>query len=266
MPTWAEANSRLELQERGGEYAIVQPVREPFDGIDWGRPLVDLAAAIEEGRPHRASAEQAAHVVEVLAAAAASLERGGPVDVSSDFARPEPMDWAGERAGARVPRTRAREPDRRPHGLQRGVRAARRRSSWSASSGARAPTGRAAPLGGRARRARAACRRQRRAGRGRAALGPLRGRRRPDAGGARQARRRPRRDRLVDRAARRPASRRARRSRSPSRSRSATPPASSCPCSSSRRPAAARRRSRPACRAGSWTSSPRSPAGATTRS
>jgi hypothetical protein len=33
-------------------------------------------------------------VVEVLAAAAASLERGGSVDVHSDFARPEPMDWA----------------------------------------------------------------------------------------------------------------------------------------------------------------------------
>ena len=94
MPTWAEANSRLELQERGGEYAVVQPIRAPFDGIDWGRPLVDLAAAIDAGRPHRASAEQAAHVVEVLAAAAESLECGGPVDVSSAFARPEPMDWA----------------------------------------------------------------------------------------------------------------------------------------------------------------------------
>jgi predicted dehydrogenase len=94
LPTWAEANSRVQLQERGGEYGTVPPVREPFDGIDWGRALVDLAQGIEEARPHRSSGEHAAHVVEVLNAVDASLERGGPVEVRSDFSRPEPMEWA----------------------------------------------------------------------------------------------------------------------------------------------------------------------------
>jgi predicted dehydrogenase len=94
MPTWAEANSRLELQQRGGEYATIPPVREPYPGTDWGRALVDLAHAIEGGRPHRAGAEHAAHVVEVLDAVARAGADGGSVRVSSSFPIPEPMEWA----------------------------------------------------------------------------------------------------------------------------------------------------------------------------
>ncbi|MBA2297666.1 MAG: Gfo/Idh/MocA family oxidoreductase [Actinobacteria bacterium] len=95
LPTWAEADSRIERQERGGEYATVPPVRKPFPGVDWGRPLVDLAQAVAEGRPHRSSGEQAAHVVEILDAVRDSLSQGGlAVAVHSDFPRPEPMEWA----------------------------------------------------------------------------------------------------------------------------------------------------------------------------
>lgn len=94
LPTWAEASSRVELRLRGGSYERVDLVREPYDGIDWGRPLVDLAHAIRDGRPHRASAEHAAHVVEALNAAERSAERGGAVTVASGFAPPEPMEWA----------------------------------------------------------------------------------------------------------------------------------------------------------------------------
>ncbi len=90
----AEANSRLEHQQRGGEYATIPPVREPFPGNDWGRALVDLARAIDEGRPHRAGAEHAAHVVEVLNAVEESAGAGGAVAVHSAFPPPEPMDWA----------------------------------------------------------------------------------------------------------------------------------------------------------------------------
>jgi predicted dehydrogenase len=94
LPTWGEFDSRIELQERGGEYETVAPLREPYRGIDWGRPLVDLAEAIDEGRPHRMTGEHAAHVVEVLEAARRSAEDGGSVAVHSDFRRPEPLDWA----------------------------------------------------------------------------------------------------------------------------------------------------------------------------
>jgi len=94
MPTWAEFDSRLELQERGGEYRTVPPLREPYHGIDWSRALTDLAQAIDEDRPHRASGEQAAHLVEVLEAARTSLDHGDAVDVRSDFPRPAPLEWA----------------------------------------------------------------------------------------------------------------------------------------------------------------------------
>ncbi|MCP9486173.1 MAG: Gfo/Idh/MocA family oxidoreductase [Gaiellaceae bacterium MAG52_C11] len=95
LPTWAEADSLIEQQVRGGEYAKVAPVRRPFHGVDWGRALVDLAHAVDEGRPHRSSGEHAAHVVEVFDAVRRSLARGGlAVEVQSDFRRPEPMDWA----------------------------------------------------------------------------------------------------------------------------------------------------------------------------
>ena len=93
MPTWAEADSRVELQERGGDYRPVPLVREPFDGIDWGRALVDLAEAVETGRPHRSSGEHAAHLVEVLNAVETAAA-GAAVDVDSTFPRPEPMEWA----------------------------------------------------------------------------------------------------------------------------------------------------------------------------
>ena len=94
LPTWAEADSRLFLQQRGGEYEQQPLLREPFSGIDWARALVDLADAIATGRPHRASGEHAAHLVEVLEAVEASAAAAAPVEVSSDFAAPEPLEWA----------------------------------------------------------------------------------------------------------------------------------------------------------------------------
>jgi predicted dehydrogenase len=81
MPTWAD-------------YETVQPLREPYKGIDWSRALTDLADAITTGRPHRAGGEHAAHLVEVLEAARTSMHGGAVVEVRSDFPRPEPLEWA----------------------------------------------------------------------------------------------------------------------------------------------------------------------------
>ncbi|HET9507459.1 MAG TPA: Gfo/Idh/MocA family oxidoreductase [Gaiellaceae bacterium] len=94
LPTWAEADSGLFVQGRGGDYEQQPLLREPFPGIDWARALVDLADAIATGRPHRSSGEHAAHVVEVLEAVEGSVATAAPVDVGSDFARPEPLEWA----------------------------------------------------------------------------------------------------------------------------------------------------------------------------
>ena len=204
----------------------VPPLREPFAGIDWGRALVDLAAAIEEGRPHRASGEQAAHVVEVLEA---DRSVRGAAAAASRFSRASrtPRRWTGRGERAGLPRAGPRQPDRRPHRLQRGVRApardrarvrrpcAPRRRRVRLRSRDIGDGGRAA--GGRQRRARGASR----AGGATspASCGRSRTRGRPPVGLDA--------DGVVDASRSAPGSRRARRSRLRSRSRSATLPASS---------------------------------------
>jgi len=94
MPTWQEFDSRLELTVDGETYTPVPYLREPYEGIDWARALVDLADSVRDGRPHRLSAELAAHVVEVLAAVRASAAGAGTVEVGSQFTPPQPLDWA----------------------------------------------------------------------------------------------------------------------------------------------------------------------------
>jgi predicted dehydrogenase len=94
MSSWQAFDAALELTPGGETYTPLPLVREPYPGTDWARPLVDLAEALDEGRPHRMGAEHAAHVVEVLEAARESSERGAPVEVGSDFPRPEPLAWA----------------------------------------------------------------------------------------------------------------------------------------------------------------------------
>jgi len=54
-----------------------------------------MVDAIAEGRPHRASAEQAAHIVDILEGAATSMsDGGGRIDIASTFATPALMPWA----------------------------------------------------------------------------------------------------------------------------------------------------------------------------
>jgi predicted dehydrogenase len=54
----------------------------PADGrVDFGLALRELETAIREDRPHAASAERAAHVVEVMCAIRESAEQGRPVEL-----------------------------------------------------------------------------------------------------------------------------------------------------------------------------------------
>ena len=53
--------------------------------------LVDMAMAIRNNRPHRASGELALHVLEVLEAFEASSQAGRFVNMQTTCARPEPV-------------------------------------------------------------------------------------------------------------------------------------------------------------------------------
>jgi predicted dehydrogenase len=78
-----------------GELEPVPFVREPYPGTAWSRGVAEMAEAILEDRPHRATGEQAAHVVDILAAVVESrTHEGRPVAITSSFPRPELLDWA----------------------------------------------------------------------------------------------------------------------------------------------------------------------------
>ncbi len=95
LSSFQEFDASVELTSDAGEtYTTVPLLREPFPGTDWARPLAELVEAIGEGRAHRASAEQAAHVVEVIEAIARSQAEGGAVEIRSGFEPPAPLDWA----------------------------------------------------------------------------------------------------------------------------------------------------------------------------
>jgi predicted dehydrogenase len=94
LDSWQEFDATVTWMPRAGGANAVPCVRPPHRGIEWGRSVLELASAIREERPHRATARLAAHVVEILDAVRRSYETGEPVEVRSDFEPPPPMDWA----------------------------------------------------------------------------------------------------------------------------------------------------------------------------
>ncbi len=88
-------DARVEAARYGEEYERVDPIRPPYPGTAWARGVADMAGAIAEGRPHRATGEHAAHVTEILDAVAASISAGGRrIEIGSAFELPAPMPWA----------------------------------------------------------------------------------------------------------------------------------------------------------------------------
>jgi predicted dehydrogenase len=78
----------------GNAYEEVPLVRPAPGQMDWARGIVDLAESIVDDRPHRATGDQAAHIVDVLVAAHRSMREERPVEVTSSFPPPAPMPWA----------------------------------------------------------------------------------------------------------------------------------------------------------------------------
>jgi predicted dehydrogenase len=94
LSSWQVFDASVEFAEFGKAYQPVSLIKEPNHGTECGRAVLDMTAAIREGRPHRATGEQAAHVVEILCAVAKSVESGQPVEIQSDFVAPAMMEWA----------------------------------------------------------------------------------------------------------------------------------------------------------------------------
>lgn len=93
LGSFQDFHAPVEFAEFGGSYEPVPYVREPFQGIEWGRAVAEISDAMSDARPQRASGAQAAHVVEILCAIVESYSNGKPVEISSDFVAPTPMEW-----------------------------------------------------------------------------------------------------------------------------------------------------------------------------
>jgi len=93
LSSFQDFHAAVEFSPFGESYAPVPYVRAPFQGVDWGRSVAEIADAITEHRAQRSSGAQAAHVVEICGAISTSLQTGRPVEVASNFTPPWPMDW-----------------------------------------------------------------------------------------------------------------------------------------------------------------------------
>lgn len=95
LSSWQNFDARVAYAPFGGTYEPVPLIKQPPTGTPWGRGVAEMAEAIIEGRPHRATGEQAAHVVEILCAVNQSMQHHEPVRIHSTCTPPAPLEWAG---------------------------------------------------------------------------------------------------------------------------------------------------------------------------
>lgn len=95
LGSFQDFDAKVKVGAYGKTYKPVAHVRPAYHGTAWARGVAEMASAIAEGRPHRASAEQAAHVVDILESAARSMaDAGRPIEIDSTFDAPPLMPWA----------------------------------------------------------------------------------------------------------------------------------------------------------------------------
>ena len=92
----------VRLKRGGGEWEDV-PITRPYAENARGLGVAELAQALQEGRPHLASAEVAYHVLEIMHGFLAAAERRAEVGIHSRPERPRPLSAAP--LPARTPRT-----------------------------------------------------------------------------------------------------------------------------------------------------------------
>ncbi len=85
-------NAAVETAAYGQPLAAVPLEKPALDGVEFSIGVRDLARAIAEGRPHRGSAAQAAHVIEIMEVIDTSARADGAKQpVVSEFPIPAPL-------------------------------------------------------------------------------------------------------------------------------------------------------------------------------
>jgi len=91
----------VQLLKTGGDFEP-QALSAPYaDGNYRSLGVADMAYAIREGRPHRASGDLALHVLEVMEAFKTASDSGNAVSITTTVERPAPLDQSltGNRLG-----------------------------------------------------------------------------------------------------------------------------------------------------------------------
>ena len=66
ISSWESFDAKVEFAPFGEGYSPLAMIREPFQGIDWGRALVEMLRGIQTNTPHLPSAELGIHTLEIL--------------------------------------------------------------------------------------------------------------------------------------------------------------------------------------------------------
>ncbi|MBI3911948.1 MAG: Gfo/Idh/MocA family oxidoreductase, partial [Armatimonadetes bacterium] len=80
------------LDEATREWQPVPCVAPPYKGVDWGRAIFELSDVLRRGAPQRVTGRQALHVLEVCLGILQSAQEGHPVEVTSRFDPPAPVE------------------------------------------------------------------------------------------------------------------------------------------------------------------------------
>lgn len=86
----------IKVSEKKGDWQVVPQAHRYGDGNYRILGLAEMAGAIAEGRPHRASLELALHVLEIMEAIGVSAETGRRVDLVHGCARPAALEADAE--------------------------------------------------------------------------------------------------------------------------------------------------------------------------
>ncbi|MCW8129089.1 MAG: Gfo/Idh/MocA family oxidoreductase [Planctomycetota bacterium] len=92
MPDPNSLGGPVKLRKAGEkEWQEVKLTHGHDGGGKWGIGVVDMAYAIRSGRPHRATGENALHVLEIMHAFLGSGKKGAFVKIAAPYRRPEPL-------------------------------------------------------------------------------------------------------------------------------------------------------------------------------
>jgi predicted dehydrogenase len=86
-------NAAVSFATFGEKLEPIPLLRKPAEGVPWGRGVHEMVQAMFDGRPHRFSGEQAAHICDILDGSTQSIKSGTWVDIDTTFPPPKPADW-----------------------------------------------------------------------------------------------------------------------------------------------------------------------------